>query len=818
MIHIFSKYLAKPKLFMGTALLLLLLCISIQSMAQETRQTILFNDGWKFYKGAIEDGDKPGLNDATWRAVDLPHDWSIEGPFDEQWASATAYLPGGIGWYRKTFEIVPTLRSKNIFIYFDGVYKNSEVWINGHYLGKRPNGFISFQYEITKFINKTGKNVVAVKVDHTEFADSRWYTGSGIYRNVYLVATERVHVDVWGIKFSTPNVSPAKAVARVSVSLINQSLTNAVVVVKSNLIDNRGKTIAATSQQLQINADHKGDANLSFLLNAPKLWSTANPQLYKLEVAVFVKGKKVDDISQKVGIRWFSFDKDKGFFLNGNNLKLKGVCLHDDAGGLGVAVPEEVWIRRLVKLKEAGCNSIRMSHNPHADYLYNLCDSMGFLVMDEAFDEWESGKNKWIKGWNVGKPGKDGYHTYFEEWAARDTKDMVLRNINHPSIIMWSIGNEIDYPNDPYTHEILNTGRNPQIYGKGFVPGYPAAGRLGELAGQLIATVKLYDTTRPVTAALAGVVMSNETTYPRQLDIVGYNYQEYRYQEDHKKYPDRIIYGSENGMQISAWDAVEQNDYIAGQYLWTGIDYLGEARSWPSKSNAAGLLDLAGFPKSEFYFRQSLWTDQPMIYVGTAAIKTTNSGDRRNLLSSWNYSAGDSVRITCFTNCDEAALFINGRSLGRQSLTGSKEKRIIWNTLYEPGQATVKGYKNGSEINHQTITTAGEAYSVKAIPDRSYLIKNASQLVHVEITITDANGNRINGAENEITVTVDGPAKLLALENGNSISHEDYKANKRKLYNGKLMAYIQTKKNKDAVKITISSEGLKSQAIDFPVQ
>lgn len=796
-------------------LLLFFFCQTIELWAQQARQTMLFNDGWRFHKGDIIGADKPDMNDADWRRVVLPHDWSIEGPYDEQWASATGYLPGGIGWYRKQFEIAPNLRSKNIFIYFDGVYKNSEVWINGQYLGKRPNGFVPFQYEITKYLNKTGKNVMAVKADHSDFADSRWYTGSGIYRNVYLIATDPVHIDLWGVKFTTPKVSDSKATARISVSAVNQSAANLPVIFKATLLDTMGKTVATTQQQIKIGANDSREVNLSFTINNPALWSTENPQLYKLQTALLVQGKVVDDVTEEVGFRSVAFDADKGFYLNGKNMKLKGVCLHDDAGALGVAVPEAVWVRRLQKLKEAGCNSVRMSHNPHADYLYNLMDRMGFLVMDEAFDEWELGKNKWIKGWNVGQPGKDGYHSDFTAWADRDVKDMVLRNINHPSIFMWSIGNEIDYPNDPYTHEVLSTGRNPQIYGRGFMAGFPAAGRLGELAKQLVAVVKKYDTSRVVTSALAGVVMSNETTYPEELDIVGYNYQEYRYPDDHKKYPARIIYGSENGHALSAWTAVTDNDYISGQYLWTGIDYLGEARTWPSKANGAGLLDLAGFPKSEFYFRQSLWSDKPMIFAGTAAISRNNSGGgRRNMLPTWNYTAGDSVRIHCFTNCDEAELFLNGTSLGRKKLADAKDTRILtWQTIFQPGELMVKGYKNGLEINQQIIKTAGEAYGIKAVADVHSLNHNKQELAHIEIEAVDKNSNPVYGAANETTVSIEGPAVLLGLENGDLSSHEDDKATKRKLYNGKLLAYVQAQNKPGTITIKISSPGLQDAVV-----
>ena len=798
--------------------LIFILCNLVSNLqAQKSRSVILFNEHWKFHKGDIANGEKTELDDKDWRTVALPHDWSIEGPFDEQWASATGYLPGGIGWYRNTMTVTPDLRSKKVFIYFDGVYKNSEVWINGHSLGKRPSGFIPFQYDITDYIDKSGKFTIAVKADHTDFADSRWYTGSGIYRNVYLIFTDPVHVAQWGLRFTTPQVSTTKATAKISVSLVNQTTSQATVVVKTNLINPKGDTVAGAQQQVKIKASGKVDAALSFTVNNPVLWSVENPALYKLHVAILKQGKKIDDVFDEVGFRFFQFDKDKGFFLNGKNTKLKGVCIHDDAGALGVAVPEEVWARRLLKLKEAGCNSIRMSHNTHADYLYHLMDRLGFLVMDEAFDEWEEGKNKWIKGWNVGTPGKDGTHSYFKEWAERDVRDMILRNINRPSIIMWSIGNEIDYPNDPYSHEVLNTGRNPQIYGRGYLQNHPPASRLGEIAKQLVTVVKKYDTTRPVTAALAGVVMSNETIFPEQLDVVGYNYQEYRYSDDHKKYPNRIIYGSENGHQLNNWNAVADNDYISGQYLWTGIDYLGEARTWPSRSNGAGLIDLGGFPKSEYYFRQSLWTDKPMIYLGTAPMRGAPGAGRRNMLSTWNYTAGDSVRVSCFTNDDEAELFLNGASLGRKKMADAKDSRILtWLTIYQPGELLIKGYKNGKEINQQTIKTAGEPFAIKAVADVDSLMHNDKQLAHIEIVVVDKDGNPIYSATNEITVTVEGPASLLGLESGSLNSHEDYKANKRKTLNGKLLAYVLAQNEPGIIKVKMTSPGLQEKTIELP--
>lgn len=785
------------------ALLGLLACCQFVLHAQQ-----LFNDGWQFYKGDIPNGEKGAAVGVAWRPVNLPHDWAIEGPFSEEWASATGYLPGGIGWYKKTFTASKQWQSKRVFIYFDGVYKNSTVWLNGHLLGNRPNGFIPFEYELTKYL-KPGANTLTVKVDHKEFADSRWYTGSGIYRNVYLKVKEPMHITTWGVQFAATNITTASANATVKVAVVNPGQKDGTASIRCTVKEKSGAVIATTERLLNIAGKDTTHADFSLNINKPKLWSVDAPALYDLSVELLVNGRTVDTYREQTGIRKIRFYADSGFFLNEQNLKLKGVCIHDDAGALGVAVPEAVWRSRLQTLKTLGCNSIRMSHNPHADYMYKLCDEMGFLVLDEAFDEWETGKNKWIKGWNVGTPGKDGYSAYFKDWADIDLRDMILRNYNHPSIIAWSIGNEIDYPNDPYSHEVLNTGNNPQIYGKGYLPDHPPASRLGELSKQLATVVKMYDTTRPVTAALAGVVMSNTTSYPDNLDWVGYNYQEYRYKEDHAKYPKRIIHGSENGKQLMAWNAVDSNQFISAQYLWTGIDYIGEAGKWPQRSNGAGLIDLAGFPKPEYYFRQSLWTEKPMIYIG--ATKAPNDNDKntwRNLRAepTWNWKQGDTVRVNCFTNCEEAELFVNGRSLGKKKLREFSNRIMPWNVPFEAGEVKVIGYNNGVQAATYFLQTAGDAAAVNAVVIKDSVGK--TNLVQVIINVADKEGRTVYSADNEVTLSLSGDAVLLGMESGNSASHEDYKANKRKAVHGKLIAYIQINKNASSVEAVITSPGL----------
>jgi len=785
--------------------------------SQSNRKDKLINKEWKFHSGDISGASASTFDDNDWLRVDLPHDWSIESPFSNQWASATGYLPGGIGWYRKSFTLPANWKGKNISILFDGVYMNSEVWINDHYLGKRPNGFVPFFYDLTPYIKYTGNNRIAVKADHTKFADCRWYTGSGIYRDVHLIATDPVHIKQWGVAFSTTKVTSQSAMAQVKLEIENKGKTNATVLLKAILTDPLGKQTFRSEKKLLAGKGSTTLGQLNISVTNTFLWSVEKPSLYTLKTQVLLNGKIVDELTEKVGIRSFSFDANTGFHLNDRNIKLKGVCIHDDAGVLGVAVPEEVWIRRLAILKEGGANSIRMSHNPHADYLYSLCDQMGLLVIDEAFDEWEIGKNKWIEGWNRGTPGKDGSHDFFNEWAERDIEAMIMRNRNHPSVIMWSIGNEIDYPNDPYSHEVLNSGRNPQIYGRGYLADHPSASRLGEISARLVKAVKSIDTTRPVTAALAGVVMSNTTTYPGNLDVVGYNYQEYRYKDDHAAYPGRIIYGSENGMQLNNWNAVDSNAFISAQYLWTGIDYMGEAGRWPARSNGAGLINLGGFPKADYYFRQSIWSDKPMVHLGSGrgrgGLGGQGGGNRRRFDTEWNFNAGDSVNLFCYTNCEAAEVFINNKSLGKKTLSSNSNRFLVWNTIYEPGIAVVKAYNKGKEIAADTLYTVGQAIAIKADLYRNPMISNYSSFKQITVQVVDEKGRPLLAPGNVITVEIEGKAKLKGIENSSLNDTTDYKQNFKKVVNGPLIVYVQSPGDNSTYDVVFTSPGLASTRI-----
>ena len=456
----------------------LFLAVNFVQAKPQFGKALLFNENWKFILSDVKDGAQPGLDDSKRRVLNLPHDWSVESDYSPDKASATGYLPGGIAWYRKTFTVPETEKGNKSFIYFEGVYNHSEVFINGRSLGKRPNGYISFMYDLTPFLKYGQDNLISVCVDHSLDADSRWYSGSGIYRNVYLVHAAPIHIELWGVYFKTTAVSDKNATISVETTLSNELQVGSAVKINHEIIDPAsGKVVAKGSKNLTVGAGSKATIQQNLTLPSPKRWSLEQPNLYTIRTSIIQNGKVVDQNEQQTGIRELTFDPNKGFALNGISTKVKGVCMHHDAGCLGSAVPREVWKRRLLTLKDMGCNAIRMTHNPQAPDVYELCDEIGLLVMDEAFDEWEFAKKKWIKGWNKGTPGFQGAASYFNEWSDKDLADMVLRDRNHPSVIMWSIGNEVDYPNDPYSHPVLDHANINQPVQGGYLPDHPKAAR-----------------------------------------------------------------------------------------------------------------------------------------------------------------------------------------------------------------------------------------------------------------------------------------------------------------------------------------------------
>ncbi|HOH23813.1 MAG TPA: glycoside hydrolase family 2 TIM barrel-domain containing protein, partial [Bacteroidales bacterium] len=448
----------------------LLLLTSFTGFTQGFGNRQLINKGWYFNLGDLKYGGAEFLDHSSWRQVQLPHDWSVEGTPSPQWASCTGYLPGGIAWYRKDLDIPSDLEGQKVFIYFEGVYNNSEVFINGKWIGKRPNGYISFMYDLTPYLNFGGRNVLAVRVDHQDYADSRWYTGSGIYRDVWLVYAPKTHIDLWGVSYQT-EIKGKSALVKIQTEVLNEDLKEMSCTLRQNIYDSKDKLIGSTQGKMLIPAGEKRKLEQNITVQNPELWDLNSPHLYRLETTLLHNNKVLDQTDTRVGIRSIRFDPNQGFSLNGKSLKLKGICMHHDAGCLGAAVDREVWRRRLIQLKSLGCNAIRTSHNPQATCVYELCDELGLLVNNEAFDEWEYPKKKWIEGWNVGTPGFQGSALYFREWCKRDLADMVRRDRNHPSVIMWSIGNEVDYPNDPYSHPVLDKEGIGQQHVRGYLPG-----------------------------------------------------------------------------------------------------------------------------------------------------------------------------------------------------------------------------------------------------------------------------------------------------------------------------------------------------------
>ena len=780
----------------------LAICLSAPLAAQVSfGNAQKFNDGWLFRLEDDSTFKQKAYEDTKWRKLDLPHDWSIEGQISPDLASCTGYLPGGIGWYRKHFKVSD--KQARHYIYFEGVYNRSEVYLNGHLLGKRPNGYISFMYDLTPYLKEGEDNVLAVRVDHSRSADSRWYTGSGIYRDVWMVSAGDIHFAQWGIGWKATSLTDRRATVAVDVEVQKHVEASGKLEVKTSLFDAEGKEVAKASRKIADGKVGTAKETLTLRVNKPNRWDLDTPYLYTLKTELLADGKLIDVAETNVGLRTLEFDPNKGFALNGRWMKVKGVCLHHDAGVLGAVVPPEVWERRLLNLKKyIGVNAIRLSHNPQAPVLYDLCDRLGLLVMDEASDEWEFPKRKWIKGWNKGEPGYQGSYDFFEEWIERDVTDMVRRDRNHPSVFLWSIGNEVDYPNDPYSHPVLDgTTINQPMFG-GYKPDAPDAMRIGVIAQRLAACVRAVDTSRPVTGALAGVVMSNQTAYPEAVDVVGYNYTENRYDEDHATYPDRIIYGSETGSGIDTWHAVRDRDFIFGQFIWTGTDYLGEAGAWPSRGLGTGLLDFASQPKPRAWFRASMWKEEPVTYAGTYPKNRWVSPDAWDV---WNYEPGQEIRVVCYTNAPQARLMLNGKEVGTMKPYDDKSGIIYWDIPYEAGELVAEGCDaSGKVLSSYTLRTTGRPYAIRVKADRETLSAGKAT-AHIEIEVVDEKGLPVKLADNEITCRVEGPARLLGLENGANNDMSEHRDNRQRVHMGRLLAYIQTTGELGDIRITFTS-------------
>ena len=799
-----------------------LVCLlsTLMGLQAEARERLNFDGDWRFLLGDSAQMAKAEYNDSWWRRLDLPHDWAIEGDFyvgNPSGASGGA-LPGGIGWYRKHFTInCESTANNRYFIEFDGVYMNSTVYVNGQKVGNRPYGYSSFEYDITPYV-KEGENVVAVRVDNSDQPNSRWYSGCGIYRHVWLTKTHPVHVKHWGVYVHD---------GKVEVDYENP--TKQKVTVKNTWLDAAGKPAS---------------------IKKPRKWSCEDPYIYKVRTQLIVGGKVVDEVETTTGFRDFKFDAKTGFWLNGKNFKLNGVCEHHDLGCLGAALNEDALHRKLTKLKAMGVNSIRTSHNPPAPELLNMCDTMGLIVMDESFDMWRRRKTQ------------NDYARFFDEWHERDLSDLVLRDRNHPSVLMWSIGNEVleqwsSAEADTLTLEqanlILNAGHDASTLAK---EGERSVQSL--MTQHLAEIVKRYDTTRPITAGCQEPSPNNHLFKSGAIDIIGFNYHHQWAKDVPKNFPDKPFIFSESVSALQTrgyymmpsdkiytapeqwwlpytdpsymcsaydnmhaswsstheemWDVVKHTPYVGGQYIWTGFDYIGEPTPYgfPARSSYFGIIDLAGFPKDVYYMYQSEWTQKPVLH----------------LFPHWNWIPGDEIDMWCYyNNADEVELFVNGKSQGVRRKIRNEELGISnydyqsgsmlttqyhvgWRVTFEPGEVKVVARKDGSVVGEQTIRTAGAPERIRLSVD--YQGKTTT---FITAEVVDKDGNLCPWAEDMIYFVGEGNGRILGTDNGCQTSMERFTSPKRKAFFGKCMVVVSGN-----VTMTAKSPTLKSDVIPCRIE
>ncbi|MHC0439360.1 glycoside hydrolase family 2 TIM barrel-domain containing protein [Flavobacterium sp. 3-210] len=823
------------KYLSGSLTLVMLAVITLFSSCKKNKEAfssrkVSFNSDWSFHlNDSIVDKDTIGAS-TKWRTLNVPHDWSIEGKFDEK--SPAGYgggsLSGGLGWYKKTFKVAAEDSTKITSITFDGVYKNSEIWINGHYLGKRPNGYIGFQYQISPYLNYGEKeNEIIVKVDNSKQPNSRWYSGSGIFRNVWIETTDKLHVAQWGTYVTTPKVTAEKASVNIETTIQNQNKASKKATVTTTIFYGTGndlRRVESASQEIAIDANANHTIKQNIEVGNPVLWSVDKPELYTAITEILVDDKVVDQYKTNFGIRDFKFDLEKGFLLNGKQVKIKGVCMHHDLGPLGAAINTRAIARQLAILKEMGVNGIRTSHNPPAPELLDLCDKMGFIVMDEAFDMWKTNKTKY------------DYANDWEKWHKKDLIDQLLRDRNHASVFIWSIGNEI-----------------PDQWSETGV----------QIAKELAGIVRNYDKTRPLTAAMNPPVNMNidEVTLQFEkknvqinpiaasgvLDLIGYNYAHQTYEHHKENFPKTPFIATETtsgletrgyydnasdvvkkwplrwdlkftdgnpGNTVSAydqvqapwgstheatWKVIKKHDYLSGMYIWTGFDYIGEPTpyEWPSVSSYFGIVDLAGFPKDVYYMYQSEWTDKTVLHI----------------FPHWNWKAGQTVDVWAYYNkADEVELFLNGKSVGIRSKKGD-DLHVMWRIPYQAGILKAVSRKNGKIVLETEIKTAANPDNLKLTADRSTIKADGNDLSFVTVDILDANGTLAPNANNEINFSLKGNGKIVGVCSGDPVSHESYKGSKHTALNGKCLVIVQSDTKSGRLELTAKANGLKSATI-----
>lgn len=813
-----------------TTVILILVLTSFHVKSQVVRSESLFDDGWKFFKGDIKGAEKPSFDDRSWREVDLPHDWSIEelpvqesgktiGPFsiESPGARATGYTLGGTAWYRKTFSFNTKEKYSKTIIIFDGVYMNCEVWVNGKHAGTHPYGYTAFDFDISGFLNPDGReNVIAVRVKN-EGRNSRWYSGSGIYRHVWLIRKQAINIPQNGAFISTENITPSEASIKLETVVSNSTGVNVTVSLSVRINGPDGSISKFNESQAKIIAPGNDEIFQTVTIQNPELWSVEDPNMYTAQIQVITNGILTDKVVIPFGIRVIHFDAQTGFTLNGKKVLLKGGCLHHDNGFLGSVTIDRAEERRVELMKAYGFNAIRTSHNPPSKQFLDACDRIGILVMDEAFDIWEHAKNP------------QDYHLYFKEWWQKDLESMIFRDRNHPSVIMWSIGNELNERADSV--------------------GYIITKRLAEETRRL-------DPTRPVTEAICGFWdhpgQEWSTTAPAfvLLDIGGYNYLSGQYEPDHELYPERIMVGTESfpGEAYDYWEQVEKNSWVIGDFVWTGMDYLGESRlgnaqlvdtsrrnrnfsrtsSLPTWFNAfCGDIDLCGFKKPQLLYRDVIWNNSKLEMVVHSPVPE----EIREMVSpwgwpdespSWNWDGneGKPLNVRVFSSYPSIRLVLNGKIIGEQ--TACDSCKLIFNFMvpYEPGVLKAVALENGIEVASKELRTTGPPSRIKLTADRTAIQADRNDLSYVKLEITDALGNPIPDATIPVRLFVSGAGEIAGSGNACPFDMESFNNPVCKTYKGQALAILRPLKDMQTGIITLAAEadGLTSGKIIIDVQ
>lgn len=751
----------------------------------------LFDEDWRFHNGEVAGAEAPGFDDNSWRTLDLPHDWTIEdlpdqkdgervGPFDKNSIGIfyTGYVIGGTGWYRKSFVVDPSDLKKEISVYFDGVYMESDVWLNGHYLGAHKHGYTPFHYKLNDFLNSEGEtNVLSVHVKNIG-ENSRWYSGSGIYRHVWLRITESLNIPVWGVFVTTPEVSTdaAKVVARISIE--NNGGPSREFKIRNTILNAEGKVVANSEKIETLASGGKKEVEQLLSISNPELWSVETPSLHVLRIEIIVGEKVIDSEETSFGIRSISFSPENGFLLNGKPVLLKGACIHHDNGALGAVAFDRADQRKIGILKANGFNAIRTSHNPPSQGFLDACDRQGMLVMDEAFDMWENPKRP------------DDYHQFFKEWHERDLRSMIMRDRNHPSVILWSIGNEIKERADSLG---LRIGKD------------------------LIRIIKEIDVTRPVTEGICefwetkGRPWEDSAPAYALLDVCGYNYVFYEYEKDHLKYPERVIAGTESfGMSIfENWQMANEKPYVIGDFVWTGMDYLGEAgigqvmtdsvtMCWPWIISNCGDIDLIGYKKPQAFYRDVVWDRSPLemeveeIAPEGKVWKIRDWGWRRTY-QSWNWpdNEGKNMNVYVYTKSDEVRLELNGKVIEHQQAKPNSKFTYVFNIPYESGELKAVALSDGKKVAEKILRTTGPVARVKITPDRTSITSNRNDLAYLTIELVDENGDRVTNAEENIRFSAEGEAEIVAVGNANPREPKSFQAQSCNAFHGRCMVILR---------------------------